>query len=545
MRRFRLGGLVLFLLTSLVATSAAQDTGARLSRPMSVLGTGRPSVLRPLAQLGRPVALGQPVPRAEHARVTRRIVRANYYDDGNPMEPDPQDAAVLVGDSAELPVSWGAPVDATTPFAEDSSDFAVDRVRLDSPIMPQWLPPGMEEDQEAPSKSPTPSGDKKQTSKTSALSTGTPASVFDPEPEIDYAATFAEITSCMRWYGSAEYLLWWTKDYNVPALVTSSSRAGVNAASFNPAAPGFTGTFPGALDDPDTNVLFAGPIDQDVQSGGRFTLGTALGPDGLWAVEGTLFFLGERSNRFFANSNQFPVLTRPFFAIDQGSEFAQVVAAPGLSTGSLTVNAPSQLWGLEVSGRRGCLDRSCRPFDFLVGWRYLNLSEGLFITENITALQNPVLAAGTGIVVQDGFQTHNVFNGCQVGAGRSWQKRSLVIGFVGQDRARLDAPSCQDQRESTGLFARWQRGLVSGWAVRRFQQRWSTYAQSLRHGSRAGNQGGLSRQRHGPADGRIQLPVLEQRCPPGGPSGSRSGHQSGAQCQPQSSANRLETVLEC
>lgn len=228
-----------------------------------------------------------------------------------------------------------------------------------------------------------------------------------------------------QWYGGAEYLLWWLEDEDVVPLATTSQAQDL-----------------GILGQPTTQILSDGPLDRDLQSGGRFTLGRWFG-DGNRALELSGFFLGERSDQFFASSNQFPTLARPFFSIDRGQELSQLVALPGLATGNLMIDAPSRMWGLEVNMRRSRNRCGTPSVDFLYGFRYLNLSEGLFIQENITTvalLPGLNVQPGTGVVVSDSFQTHNHFYGGQVGAQANWGSGmwsftatgKLALGYVHQ-----------------------------------------------------------------------------------------------------------------
>jgi hypothetical protein len=203
-----------------------------------------------------------------------------------------------------------------------------------------------------------------------------------------------------RWYLRAEYLLWWTKDDRVPPLVTTST----------PDDQGIVGR-------PSTRVLFGGDgLDQNPRSGGRFTAGYFLDDCGDKFFEVSGFFLGQRSARFTANSAMNPILARPFFNLNGGAESSQTVASPGISTGSINVNAPSNLWGLQAN--LGCnLGCGCNyAVRLLGGFRYLDLDESLTITENIQGLGGaPPPFTNASISVFDRFATHNQFYGGQAG----------------------------------------------------------------------------------------------------------------------------------
>ena len=202
-----------------------------------------------------------------------------------------------------------------------------------------------------------------------------------------------------RFYGSAEYLLWWIKDSRFPPLVTTSP----------PSSAGILGM-------PGTIVLFGGSeVNNEERSGGRFTGGVWLDPCQTWAFEGSYFFLGDRSVNFRANSDQFPVLARPFFNLNAGTEFSQLTASPGLSTGRIDVNSSSRLWGAEGNFRRNLCCGCDYRLDGLFGFRYLELDESLTIGEMLAVAPGVPVFGGDRITVLDNFATHNRFYGGQVG----------------------------------------------------------------------------------------------------------------------------------
>src|SRR5262249_35285823 len=131
-------------------------------------------------------------------------------------------------------------------------------------------------------------------------------------------------------------------------------------------------------------------------SGGRFTLGYWLDPCALCGVEGTVFFLGQRIATFNAEPGTFPGIARPFFDLNDNIQNRELTSTPGLLgppaeplklLGSIHVDLPTRLWGAEANWRSnlwcGCL---CRV-DLLAGFRYLDLDEGVHITEDVTSLQ--------------------------------------------------------------------------------------------------------------------------------------------------------------
>jgi hypothetical protein len=210
--------------------------------------------------------------------------------------------------------------------------------------------------------------------------------------------------SCGHCYVEAEYLLWWLSGEHTPPLLTTS-------------APNDFGI----LGNPTTRVLFGGhDINDGARSGGRFTAGYWLGCDS-GAIEVSGFFLDPRNTNTTLSSFQFPVLGRPFFNVNTGAQFSQLIALPGVSLGSGTVNAPSEFWGAEMNLRCKLCCNDCWKLNALVGFRYLDLEESLKVTENIQGLPTaPAPFTNETITVFDRFATHSQFYGGQIGVDGSY-----------------------------------------------------------------------------------------------------------------------------
>jgi len=253
-----------------------------------------------------------------------------------------------------------------------------------------------------------------------------------------------------RFYARVEYLLWWLKDPRVPVLVTTG--------------PPETG---GILGMPGTRVLFGGStVDEGTRSGGRFTAGYWLDGCQRCGVEGSFFFVGSRSARFQASSDQFPVLARPFLNLNEGVEFSQITAGPGLSTGRVTVSLPSRLWGAEGNVRHAWCCGCDYRVDWLAGFRYLQLDESLDITESIQALPTAPAFANDQIFVNDHFATKNQFYGGQVGLdaeirrGR-WSLEALGKLALGDTHQVIDISGSQLIVPPNGPPQSFQGGLLA------------------------------------------------------------------------------------
>jgi hypothetical protein len=110
------------------------------------------------------------------------------------------------------------------------------------------------------------------------------------------------------------------------------------------------------------------------------------------------------------------------------TESGQRVAFPGIASGRLIVDAPSELWGLEAN--LNC--KVCCGCDYRVnllgGARFLRLRESLTVIEDIQNLPGqPDPFNGTRVLVQDRFATTNDFYGGQFGAEARWQRGRVTL----------------------------------------------------------------------------------------------------------------------
>jgi hypothetical protein len=221
-------------------------------------------------------------------------------------------------------------------------------------------------------------------------------------------------------------LLWWIRDSRFPALITTGTPG---------AAP-----LPGALGQPTTAVLFGdSDVDNRERSGGRFTAGLWLSDGQTFGLEGGYFFLASRSVRFDSLStgaSDTAIIARPFFDVISGTENSQLVAFPGLAGGDIHVSSSSRLQGAELNAVGNVGGGGDYRVELLGGFRYLDLAEGLGITE--TSRVNPALSpdspffGGSTISIADQFDAHNYFYGGQVGARAEWRRGGLFVNFLGK-----------------------------------------------------------------------------------------------------------------
>lgn len=222
----------------------------------------------------------------------------------------------------------------------------------------------------------------------------------------------------------ADYLLWWTDGMRTPPLVTTSPNGTAQAAA-------------GVLDQ-DTTTLFGGDLLTANRSGGRIRFGKWLGQGRCVGVEGEYFGLGDINDNFVGNSTGNPILARPFFNALTNAEDSELIAFPGVVSG--TINADAQgslqsagvrmLWNLCQSGTPIDLctvERNESRLDLLLGYRFLRLDESLQIREQLTSQ----LTSEPGTFdITDRFATRNTFHGAEIGLSRTESYRCWTLDML-------------------------------------------------------------------------------------------------------------------
>lgn len=210
-----------------------------------------------------------------------------------------------------------------------------------------------------------------------------------------------------------EYLYWFTEGMRIPPLVTT----------------GPSTTQPGYLGSPGTEILYGGSrVDGYGRSGGRLTAGFWLDCAQTIGLEGDFFALGNGTSYYSATSNGNPILSRPFFDVRPTllNQNVEQVASPGTISGTVTGNTYTRFSSagarflFNICCGQSCYNYPCFPclsgpgawrLDLLVGYRYLNLSDGVMVNEYLSAVSPQ---SGT-FNVNDTFTTRNQFNGAEIG----------------------------------------------------------------------------------------------------------------------------------
>ncbi|MDZ7616644.1 MAG: BBP7 family outer membrane beta-barrel protein, partial [Patescibacteria group bacterium] len=217
----------------------------------------------------------------------------------------------------------------------------------------------------------------------------------------------------------------------LPPLVTTST-------------PGTEPSESGVLGLPGTSILFGnGSVNTSANSGWRITLGYWLDDCQSVGIEAGYLGFGEEAARFFASSEETPILARPFYDTQLSLESAMPVAHPDYWEGWIRCDVTSRFQAVEVLLRRNLFRQSCRRVDSLIGWRFAGLDETVRIDHfsRWTRQQGPV-EVGTTKSFHDLFDAQNRFNGVTLGVayrervGR-WSLEAVMKLGLGSTRSRV------------------------------------------------------------------------------------------------------------
>jgi hypothetical protein len=216
-----------------------------------------------------------------------------------------------------------------------------------------------------------------------------------------------------------EYLLWWIRDTRLPPLITANKSGNV-----------------AILTEPGTTVVAGNShLDNKDRSGGRFTLGAALDDAQTLGLEANYFFLGSRTTTVGSGSSGAagtPAIAVPYHDVTTNTEQVQTVAFPGFARGSATVSASARMQGAEVNALANLWYESWFQLDGLLGFRYLELDEGLQLAYASDRLSNPGGVTPVRLGAADQFDGHNRFYGGQVGLRTEFRWGLFFLNLAGK-----------------------------------------------------------------------------------------------------------------
>ncbi len=214
-----------------------------------------------------------------------------------------------------------------------------------------------------------------------------------------------------------EYLMWWGRGQNIPALVTTSP----NGTPQNEA---------GVLGFPNTTTLFGDQgIQQNLRSGFRITVNHELADGDM--IGGRFWGLEQARTNFSRASTGDPILGIPFFNTQVPGEDALLVAFPGVTTdGSVNVRTGNEILGADAWFRR-CISRdACFQMDWLAGYQFVRMNDSLFMNSTQTDITGGAVPVGTVISVSDNFRTSSEFHGGTLGLVASNRNGALELDVL-------------------------------------------------------------------------------------------------------------------
>jgi hypothetical protein len=220
-----------------------------------------------------------------------------------------------------------------------------------------------------------------------------------------------------RYWASSQWLYWAMSGQSLPPLATASPS-------------GTDRTLAGVLGSPNTATLFgSNRVNNDFRNGYRLNAGYWFDDCRKCGIEGDFLFLQNSTNGFAAASNGTQIIARPFVNSLTGLQDSELVSVPGALGGSLSVHTENKIIGGGVNGIKNVCGNACARLDFLLGFRYLNVSDEVHIRENLQALPGQVLVpAGTQFQISDRFATSNNFYGGLIGLSGEKQRGMFFVG---------------------------------------------------------------------------------------------------------------------
>ena len=239
--------------------------------------------------------------------------------------------------------------------------------------------------------------------------------------------------SLSRLVGRAEYLLWWTSGLDAPPLATTSPNG---TAQDQAGVLGLVGT----------SVLFGeNEYNGGSRSGGRYTIGFWNDNCNSCGWEFNYLHLGDATTSFSASNANTGILARPFFNETTNAQDARLIAFPGVVDGSLGIDLKSKFQSAEAIYRWTAQRSKCGRMEYLLGYRFAELDDGITIAESTLSLAGPT--AGTSFDLLDQFDSKNTFHGGQFGIACQWQpNRCWSIDLIG----KLALGATQRQADVTG-----------------------------------------------------------------------------------------------
>jgi hypothetical protein len=247
---------------------------------------------------------------------------------------------------------------------------------------------------------------------------------------------YDEVNTCRCGWVKLDYLSWWSKGTQVPALVTTSPLGTAQADA---------GILPESAT---TTILFGNRhYDDDRRNGGRINFGYWLFPGQILGIEGYYWQMQEANSNFNASSTFSDgtqpgdiILARPFFNVNTGSQDASLIAFPNFDLNGNIVNLDGTVQArtsTDVQSAGAMLRRllwidftAQYKLDVIGGYRFFRLNDSVLIND-VFNTSGGVLAPTT-FESTDRFLADNQFHGGDIGLSAQVFCRRLSLEMMGK-----------------------------------------------------------------------------------------------------------------
>lgn len=207
-----------------------------------------------------------------------------------------------------------------------------------------------------------------------------------------------------------------------------------------------------------------------MQAGFRLRGGHRFDGDACHGLSWEFLTLFSRGHNFAASSQGAPILARPFTNLQPpGGQDAQIVAFPGLSSGTVAVNAETRFYsmglhywadiekldrdtcGESTTGRFRTRALAGNRFRLQVGPRFSHLDDTLLLDEALTSV-----ASGRTFRLRDSFKTENSFFGGEIGLQFQRKRRDVDMDLglrlaIGGTRQELNIDGINSATSGTAV----------------------------------------------------------------------------------------------
>ncbi len=248
---------------------------------------------------------------------------------------------------------------------------------------------------------------------------------YAPTTSISAADSESAAASANRFYGSIDYLLFEFRDGPAPGLI---QHVPSNQVHLTPLPQGAAQT------------MYGNGIRHHAFSGFRAEAGFWLNDN--WAGEVSFMQFESKNKGFRIDSEGEPSIGRHYIDLTNNSNPITYLiyarpqdpsnAANGRIRGYIDASSPIRLWGLDINARAHGYSVFADHCDWLVGFRYVDLRDGIFISDFTQFFDATGTIPGTSYLGEDRFYATNQFYGPQVGFNSMYEFGGVTLDVTGK-----------------------------------------------------------------------------------------------------------------